>query len=276
MNAIDGKCVIVTGGSSGIGLATAKAFAARGAHVAIVARDLTRLEAAEEAIRHVAKTSDQRFAWASADLSDWHEAKAVIEKLAADGFEPDVLVNSTGVIIPGEFTQMTPDEFDRNLLHGFDSVVNPCRAVAPRMVARGSGHIVNVSSAGGFMSVYGYTGYSAAKFAVMGFTEALRFEMKPQGVRVSVVCPPDTDTPGLAHEKTLRPPETEKSASITRPIPPEFVAETIIKGVEKNRYYIIPGFPSRFAFRLKGLWPEIWFWIVDNDVKKSRRERGLE
>jgi len=271
-----GKNVIVTGGSSGIGLATAKALAGRGANVAIVARDLTRLEAAEEAIRHVAKTNDQRFAWASADLSDWHEAKAAIDHLISDGFEPDVLVNSAGVIIPGEFTDMSPEEFDRNIMHGFDSVVNPCRAVAPMMVERKRGHIVNVSSAGGFMSLYGYTGYSSAKFAVMGFTEALRFEMRPHGVRVSVVCPPDTDTPGLAHEKTLRPPETEKSASITRPIPSEFVAETIIKGVEKNKYYIIPGFPSRLALRLKGLWPELWFRIVDGDIRKSRRERGLD
>jgi 3-dehydrosphinganine reductase len=276
MNVIDGACVIVTGGSSGIGLATAKAFARRGAHVGIVARDLTRLEAAEEAIRHVAKTSDQRFASASADLSQWHEAKAAVERLVAEGFEPDVLVNCAGVIIPGEFTQLTPEEFDRNMLHGFDSVVNPCRAVAPGMVQRGRGHIVNVSSGAGYLGFYGYTGYSSAKFAVMGFTEALRFEMKPQDVRVSVVCPPDTDTPGLAYEKTLRPPETEKSAGKVKPIPPESVAEAIIKGVEKNRYYIIPGFTSRLAFRLKGLWPELWLWIVDNDVRKSRRERGLE
>jgi 3-dehydrosphinganine reductase len=276
MNVIDGACVIVTGGSSGIGLATAKAFARRGAHVGIVARDLTRLEAAKEAIRHVAKTSDQRFASASADLSQWHEAKAAVERLVAEGFEPDVLVNCAGVIIPGEFTQLTPEEFDRNMLHGFDSVVNPCRAVAPGMVQRGRGHIVNVSSGAGYLGFYGYTGYSSAKFAVMGFTEALRFEMKPQDVRVSVVCPPDTDTPGLAYEKTLRPPETEKSAGKVKPIPPESVAEAIIKGVEKNRYYIIPGFTSRLAFRLKGLWPELWLWIVDNDVRKSRRERGLE
>ena len=186
-----------------------------------------------------------------------------------------MLVNSAGVIIPGEFTAMSPEDFDRNVMHGFDSVVNPCRFVAPRMVERGSGHIVNMSSGAGFMSLYGYTGYSSAKFAVRGFTEALRFEMKPHNVRVSVVFPPDTDTPGLAYEKTLRPPETEKSASIVKPIPPQSVAEAIIKGVEKNKFYIFPDFASRLAFRLMGLWPELWFWKVDRDIRKSRRERGL-
>jgi 3-dehydrosphinganine reductase len=276
VSTLEGRHVIVTGGSSGIGLATAKAFAARGAHVGIVGRDLTRLEAAVEAIEHVRLAPTQRVVSASADLSDWATASRALADLAQAGIVPDVLVNSAGVIIPGEFTSMSQEDFDRNIMHGFDSVVNPCRAVAPGMVDRGRGHIVNVSSAGGFLSLYGYTGYSSAKFAVMGFTEALRFEMKPHHVRVSVVCPPDTDTPGLAHEKTLRPPETEKSAGIVRPIPPESVADAIIKGVEKNKYYIIPGFSSRLAFRLKGLWPELWFSIVDGDIRKSRRERGLE
>ena len=265
--------VVVTGGSSGIGLATAKAFAARGAHVAIIARNPTKLEEAKAAIEAVRASTSQRVTTASADLSDGDATIAAAEQLMTEGFLPDILVNSAGVIIPGEFITMSPDEFDHNVLHGFSSVVHSCRAFAPRMVERGSGHIVNVSSAGGFMSLYGYTGYSAAKFAVMGFTEALRFEMKPQGVRVSVVCPPDTDTPGLAHERTLRPPETEKSASITKPISPEFVAETIVRGVEKNKYYIIPGVPSRLALRLKGLWPELWFALVDSDVRKARRER---
>lgn len=198
-----------------------------------------------------------------------------IDGLAAVGFEPDVLVNSAGVIIPGEFTAMSPEEFDRNLMHGFDSVVNPCRAVAPGMVERGRGHIVKVSSVAGYLGIYGYTGYAAAKYAVMGFTEALRFEMKPHGVRVSVVCPPDTDTPALAHEKTLRPPETDRIAGNIKAIPPESVAEAIVKGVEKNKYYIIPDLTSRLYFRLKGVWPELFFSIVDGDIRKSRSERGL-
>ncbi len=271
----DGAKVVVTGGSSGIGLATAKAFARRGAHVGIVARDESKLGAAKAAILDVRARDGQRVVTASGDLSDWREARRALGALVDADLQPDVLVNCAGVIIPGEFTAMSPEEFDRNLIHGFDSVVNPCRAFAPAMVERRSGHIVNVSSVAGYLGIYGYTGYAAAKYAVMGFTEALRFEMKPHGVRVSVVCPPDTDTPALAREKTLRPAETDRIAGNIKAIPAEPVAESIVRGVETNKYFIIPDLTSRIYFRLKGLWPELFFFIVDGDIRRSRRERGL-
>ncbi len=90
---------------------------------------------------------------------------------------------------------------------------------------------MNVSSVAGYLGIYGYSGYSAAKFAVMGFTEALRFELKPEGISVHIVCPPDTDTPALAFERTLRPPETDAIAGNIKPISAEKVAEAIVKGV---------------------------------------------
>ena len=141
------------------------------------------------------------------------------------------------------------------------------------MIERGSGHIVNVSSVAGFLGVYGYTSYAAAKYAVMGFTEALRFEMKPHGVAVSVVCPPDTNTPALERERQLRPPETDAIAGTIKPIQSERVAEAILTGVDRGKYYIIPGFESRIFFRLKGLLPEVFFRIVDKDVRKVRSGR---
>ena len=267
------RTVVVTGGSSGIGLATARAFAAKGAHVAVMARDQAKLERAKAEIEAVRAAPGQRVVTASADLSDWRACRAAAETLLAGGFSPDVLVNSAGVIVPGEFLTMSPEDFDRNLVHGFDSVVNPCRAFAPTMAKRRSGHIVNVSSVAGFLGIYGYTSYAAAKYAVMGFTEALRFELRPEGVRVSVVCPPDTDTPALDYEKMLRPAETQRIAGSIAAIPPDRVAEAIVRGVARGRYYIIPGASSRLYFRLKGLAPEIFFAVVDRHVTKTREDR---
>jgi 3-dehydrosphinganine reductase len=182
-------------------------------------------------------------------------------------------VNSAGVIYPGEFVTMPRENFDINLTCGFWSVVNPCRAVAPLMVERGRGHIVNVSSVAGFLGIYGYTGYSAAKYAVNGFSEALRFEMRPHGVRVSVICPPDTDTPALDFEHTLRPPETDVIAGNIKPIPAEKVAGAIVKAIGRDRFVVIPDALSAFYFRLKGLLPELFYAIVDSDVTKARRGR---
>jgi len=262
---------VVTGGSSGIGLATAKAFAEKGCDVAVVARDEARLGRAVAEIRDAAGSKEQRIASRSTDLSDLAATQSAFEELATEGFVPDVLVNSAGVIYPGEFVNMPFEHFEVNIDCGFWSVVNPCRAVAPGMVDRGSGHIVNVSSVAGYLGIYGYTGYSASKFAVMGFTEALRFEMKPAGVRVSVVCPPDTETPALKFEHTLRPHATNVIAGNIKPISAEKVAAAIVKAVDRGHYLVIPDALSAFYFRLKGLLPEVFYTIVDGDVRKANR-----
>ena len=263
--------IVVTGGSSGIGLATALAYVRLGEDVAIIARDPGKLEAAKLELEQARRNEGQRVFALSADLSNFSQAKAAIDALAQDDMIPDVLVNSAGVILPGEFEKMPLDHLMRNIECGFFSVMWPCRAAVPYMAARGSGHIVNVSSVAGFLGIYGYTGYAAAKYAVMGFTEALRFEMKPAGVQVHVVCPPDTDTPALAHEKTLRPVETDLIAGNIKAIAPEKVADAIVRGVARGKYYIIPDGMSRFYFRLKGLLPEVFFSIVDSEVRKARR-----
>jgi 3-dehydrosphinganine reductase len=266
--------VIVTGGSSGIGLATARLYATRGCDVAIVGRSADKLAAAQVELLGIATAQGQRIAARQADLSDFAQAEAAIDSLVADGFAPDILVNSAGVIVPGEFATMPLEGFESNLTNGYWSVVYPCRAVVPHMLARRRGHIVNVSSAAGYLAFYGYTGYSSAKFAVMGFSEALRFELKPTGIEVHVVCPPDTDTPALAYELTLRLPETDATLGNIRPISAEKVAAAIVRGVDRGKYLIIPDALSAFYFRLKGIWPELFYAIVDGDVKKARKAKG--
>jgi len=270
------RSAVVTGGSSGIGLACAKELAAHGYNVALVARDPGRLETAAQAVREVSASREVRVAWRSADLSCWEPTRDAFASLAEEGFAPDVLVNSAGVIIPGEFVSMTAEEFASNVDHGFWSVVHPCRAVVPGMVERAKGHIVNVSSGAGFLGYYGYTSYSAAKYAVMGFTEALRCEMKPEGVRVSIVCPPDTETPGLALEHTLRPHETHVISGKVKPISADQVARGVMKAIERDRYLVIPDATLSFYFRLKGLLPEVFYAIVDGDVRKARREKDAD
>lgn len=251
--------IFITGGSSGIGLATAVLYAKRGATVTIAARSLNRLE----------KASAGRFETVVLDVTDEESVARATSKYCAehDG-PPDILINCAGAMIPGEFITMPKSDFDENVEADFSGTVNMCRAFAPAMCARKSGHIVNVASVAGFLGIYGYTGYSAAKFAVMGFSEALRFELEPLGVSVNVVCPPDTDTPGLAKEIGMRPPETDKVAGTIKAISPELVAASMVKGIDKNKNTIIIGATSKLYARLKGLWPELFYWIVSSDVRK--------
>ncbi len=265
---VSGSFAVVTGGSSGIGLATARLLAGRGARVAIVARNEEKLAAAA---RDIKAATGADVATYSADLSSWESTEAVFARILGEHGVPDILVNSAGVIYPGEFASMPLEHFEINMQCGYWSVVYPCRAVASPMAKRGSGHILNVSSVAGYLGIYGYTGYSSAKFAVMGFSEALRFEMRAEGVRVSVVCPPDTETPALDLEHTMRPKETDVIAGGIKPVAPEKVAEAIVRTVGRDRFVVIPDALSAFYFRLKGLLPEVFLAIVDGDVAKARK-----
>lgn len=270
-----GKHVVVVGGSSGIGFATAEAFSARGADVTIVARDRVRLEAACEAIAQRRRDAGQEFHWVAGDACGPESAGAAIDEATEGGLRPvDVLVNCAGAIIPGYFESM-PVEYFEDCMDSWRGCVHTTRAVAPSMIERRSGHIVNISSVAGFMGIFGYTAYSSAKYAIMGFSEALRSELHPYGIGVSVVCPPDTDTPGLAFEKSLRPAETDKVAGNIAAVPPAVVAEALVRGVERGTYLIVPGALSKFYRVLKAnaLW--LFFLITDSDVKAARRARGI-
>lgn len=271
-----GKHVVITGGSSGIGLATAKAFAARGADVTMIARDRGRLDSAAKAVEGARSDAARVVRAVSGDVATEAGAKAAINEATENGILPvDVLISGAGIIIPGNFESMPAQDFEQ-CMDSWRGCLWSARAAAPMMIARGSGHIVNISSVAGFMGIFGYTAYSSAKYAVMGFSEALRSEMKPHGVKVSVVCPPDTDTPGLAYEKTLRPPETDKIAGNIKPVSPDVVGEAIVRGVAQGRYLIIPDLTSRFYRWLKGNAGWLFFAITDSDVAASRKARGLK
>ena len=259
------KNVFITGGSSGIGLALAVLYHRRGYNVTIAGRNLDKLEAA----------SEDRFLTYVLDVTSPESVEKVSKRYLAehDNQAPDILINCAGVMIPGEFISMPEENYWANIDVDFKGTVLMCKAIAPLMVERGSGQIVNVASVAGFLGIYGYTGYSAAKFAVMGFSEALRFELEPHGVTVHVACPPDTKTPGLALELSMRPEETDAIAGSIKPVAADVVARAIVQGIDKKKNTIVIGALSRLYYRLKGVWPELFYWIVSSDVKKVRKHK---
>jgi 3-dehydrosphinganine reductase len=271
-----GKHAIVTGGSSGIGQATARLLARRGSHVSIIARNQRALDETLAELDSLRIDPAQRFRATSADLGEWSQACDAIETLSGDGHTPDLLINAAGYCHPGYFEKLPVDVFHDMMRVDYFGTLHPTKAVVPLMIDRGKGHIVNFSSVAGFFAIYGFTAYSAAKFAVTGFSEALRQELKPYGICVSVAFPPTTRTPGLERENRLKPPETVliEGQSIERS--PEEVAAVVLRGIERKSKYILPGFDTKLYFLLAHLprqlmgWVEHWF--IDRVIVKARRE----
>jgi len=142
----------------------------------------------------------------------------------------------------------------------------------PHMRNNGGGTIVNVSSVAGFTGVFGYTDYSASKFAIIGFSEALKSEVKWDNINVNVLCPPDTETPGFKVENQTKPPETAEisaSASLKSPL---YVARALIKGIMKNKFMIVPGFDGKLVYYAKRFAPWVVNMSVDASIKKARKK----
>ena len=266
------KLALITGGSSGIGLALAKQLVAEGAHVFILARDKHRLAAAVESLQQIAKT-DQIIGSIQLDVTKSKEMEAPLTKWIEKHGTPDLLVNSAGVAHPGYFQELDTEIFQWMMDVNYFGVVNVTKVIIPYMIARGSGQVVNISSEAGFIGVFGYTAYGASKFAVRGFSDALRAEMKPLGVNLSIVFPPDTQTPQLEYENQFKPAETKAIAGSSKVMTPERVASIIIRNIKHNRYLIIPGFEGKVFYRLTSILKHSTYPIMDMLVRSAQKKK---
>jgi 3-dehydrosphinganine reductase len=271
----EGKRVWITGGSSGIGLALAKQFAALGAHVYIMARRENVLEEAMNEIQAASHSPEQHFRAVSVDVSDPSRVAQVANELMAAEGVPDILINSAGVVQPGLFTDLTPEDFQYNMDINFHGTVNVCRAVVPCMKARRSGHIVNISSLAGFLGTYGYTAYCASKYAVRGFSDALRAELKEFGIHLHLIFPPDTDTPQLVYDNAHKPFVTKELSGAAKALSADEVSRTIIKGITRRKYIITPGSDVTFYYYLVHFTGNLVYRIMDILVSMAlRKERS--
>ena len=268
----NGKIVYVVGGSSGIGFSIARMLASEGSHVMIFARDRDRLEHASEQIASCRTSKPQRFSFMQMDVSSKEEVEAVMSEAVSQFGVPEVLVNSAGVARPLRFENITYEQFDQTMKINLYGTRNTISALLPHMKKLG-GYIVNISSMSGLIGIFGYTDYSASKFALIGFSEALRSELGPYGITVSVLCPPDTDTPGLQEENKTKPEETRAIAAKAKLMHPDEVARALIKGMKKHRFLIIPNFEARMIFMGKRLFPSIVEFLMNRDIRKVQKRK---
>jgi short-subunit dehydrogenase len=220
---VQGASVLVTGASSGIGAALAPALAARGARVGIVARRKDRLEAVLERCG-----ADARM-WV-ADLGDVDAAVGVALEADEHFGGLDVLVNNAGIPKRRHVTNLTPDEVDETMRVNYTSPVRMILALLPRMLERGRGCIVNVTSLGGRLGIKHEAAYCASKFALSGFSESMYVDLFDKPVDVRLVLPGAIDTeiwdqPGNEAPIYDGPKET-----------PESVADGIIAAIEGDQF----------------------------------------
>ncbi|MHB8085454.1 MAG: SDR family oxidoreductase [Dehalococcoidia bacterium] len=272
MKDYNGKIVYITGGSSGIGLATAKLLAQKGAHVAIFAR---RQQVMEDAVREISACGcipDQKFYYDLLDVSVHEDVVRVLQKAVTEFGVPDVLINCVGRAIPHYFAEIPFAQFDETIKVDLYGCWNMCTFLVPLMKKRG-GYIVNVSSICGFIGVFGYCDYSAAKFGVLGFSEALRSEVKPLDITVSVLCPPATDTPGYAEENKTRPPETTEIEGTAGLMKPEGVARALLNGMRSGQFLIVPGTEGKFTYVMKRLFPWLVDMVMDSQIRSVQKKK---
>ena len=273
MKSFKNKSVLITGGSSGIGFALAKELVSEGSHVWILARDQERLDSALANLKSLKIDDSQKLGTIKLDVTDPTEVSLLLKAWTMQNGAPDLLINSAGVAHPGYFQELDLDIFHWMMDVNYFGTVNIIKAVIPDMISRGSGYIVNLSSQAGFIGVFGYTAYGASKYAVRGFSDALRAEMKPLGIDLSIVFPPDTDTPQLAYEEQFKPFETEVIAGSSNTMPAEKVAHIILSGVKRNKYMIIPGIEGKLFYRLTSILKNLTYTIMDMMVKSAQKKK---
>ncbi|WP_433676311.1 SDR family NAD(P)-dependent oxidoreductase [Microbacterium gorillae] len=239
-----GTHVLVTGGSEGIGAAVAAAVRERGARVTILARRPGPLGTVAAQIDALA---------VPADVTDAGALRAAVATAIDVNGPIDVLVHCAGTALPGRFLDVTEQEFADQMRLNHLGTVNALRAVLPGMVERGVGRVVVTSSTAAVLPVPGYAAYGAAKAAVAMLAAVIGTEVEPRGVRIGVLYPPDTKTPGFDAENLRKPPETAAISAGIAPQSPERVAAVVLRGVERGLRSITADFLTRALLVMPGV-----------------------
>lgn len=284
-----GTHVIISGGSKGIGKSIAKKFAELGTHVTIIARKEADLEAAKREIEkyrkapHIQKIRTLSLdltnsTFSDSDINNQQQQQELLEKILGEHERCDILVNCCGSAIPARFDDISQQQFKYMMDVNYFSAVNLTRVLLPKMKARslsnqngsrlnGCARIVFVSSMCGLMSFFGYSAYSASKFALVGLAEALHMELKPFDIGVTIAFPPDTDTPGFEEENKKKPSLTSKISETGNVYSPDEVACSIVNDIRAKRFASTIGIENILVLKaMNSFMPthSIWSVIIES------------
>ncbi|XP_020584134.1 3-dehydrosphinganine reductase TSC10A-like [Phalaenopsis equestris] len=265
---IKGRHVFITGGSSGIGLAIARLAAAEGARVSILARNRRRLDEARDSIRLATGVEVGIY---SVDVRDAEAVASAIEEAGPI----DVLICNQGVFTPQELEKQEMDEIkfmvDVNLMGTFHLIKAALPGMKRRTRETGLPASIGImSSQGGQVGIYGYTAYSASKFALRGLSEALQHEVIADNIFVSLIFPSDTDTPGLSEEIRRRPEISKIIAASSGGMKADDVAKKSLNGIKAGRFIIPCNFEgTMLSIATAGLSPQSSFMAAFLEISTA-------
>lgn len=259
-------CAYVTGGASGIGLEMSRRLAGRGWDIVVF--DLVSAEQSSARLRGACRGSAGQMRTYTVDVADGEAVHRAFTRAAREVGPPDLVFNSAGIVSAWPFAQQSPEQFERVIRVNLLGSRNVAAAALPLMAE--GGLLALVASMAGLIGTYGYTSYAASKFGVVGFAEALRMELAPRGIDVSVICPPEVETPMVVHERTYRSAATAALKRLAGNLSVEYACGEILRGLDRRRFMIVPGRRARLALRLAD-WTPRWLnhLVADRIVARA-------
>lgn len=239
------KLVFITGGSSGIGLATANLLAAQGCNLVLFARGEKMLDEACRTIKTKMSNASQRVHYITMDVANNDDVQNKIKMAVEKSGTPEILINCAGIGTGDYFENISYEQFDRLLKINVYGTRNVISALLPFMKQKGSGHIVNIASVAGLIGMYGYSLYCTSKYAIVGFTECLRSELKRFNIKVTLICPPEVKTPFIEKESKTLPPEARIVKNLAGLLTPEQAARAIVRGIKGRKFLVVPGLMAK-------------------------------
>lgn len=258
---LNGKTAVITGAAGGIGRELASVMARRGCNLALADINAARLRETAEPLA----SNAVRVSYHHLDVTDFEAVAAFPALVQAHHPGVDILINNAGVALGGTFEQVTETDFDWLFDVNFHGLVRMTRAFMPMLRQSDDARIVNLSSIFGIMAPPGQAAYSASKFAVRGFSEALRHELMGSSIGVTIVHPGGIDTDIARNSR--RPPDVEASLIDAEEerfnrlltLPPATAAATIVKAIENRRNRVLVGNDARaLAFFVRLLPVSYW------------------
>ncbi len=243
---------LVTGASAGLGAEFAQQLASEAELLVLVARRVERLEQLRDEL--VAAHPQLRVLIFKADLSRAEEIEELFATLDREAVVIDLLINNAGLGDLGAFATADPQKLDQMMLVNMVGLTRLTRALLPAMIARGRGHVLNVSSSASFLPIANFAVYAATKAYVTSFSEALRSELRSRGVGVTALCPGPVRTEFTDVARRSSDSEADPAPEFTYVSSAEVVAAAL-RGVARNRAIVIPGWAMKAGMTLVRLTP---------------------